>query len=113
MPYSRGDVILVPFPFSDLSGQKKRPGVVISADSHIRAQNDLIVAQISSQVSNPVPPDEYEIADWDGVAGLLFPSVVRPKLFTLEDSMVLKPLGYIPVVEMREIDQRLRMVLSL
>ena len=113
MPYSRGDVILVPFPFSDLSGQKKRPGVIISADSHIAAQDDLIVAQISSQVSNPVPSDEYEIIDWRGAAGLLFPSVVRPKLFTLEDSMVLKPLGYIPIAEMREIDQRFRMVLSL
>ena len=113
MPYSRGDVILVPFPFSDQSGHKKRPGVVVSADAHIRAQNDLIVAQISSQVSNPVPPDEYEIVDWHGTAGLLFRSVVRPKLFTLEDSIVLRSLGYIPVAEMQQIDQRLRMVLSL
>jgi mRNA interferase MazF len=112
MPYSRGDVILVPFPFSDLSGGKKRPGVVISADSHIRAQNDLIVAQISSQVSNPVPPDEYKIVDWHHI-GLLFPSVVRPKLFTLEDSIVLKPLGHLPIAEMLQIDQRLRMVLAL
>lgn len=113
MPYSRGDVVLVPFPFSDQSGQKKRPGVVISADSHISAQSDLIVAQISSQVSSPVPTDEYEIVDWNGAGGLLFPSVVRPKLFTLEDSIVLRSLGYIPIAEMRQIDQRLRMVLSL
>lgn len=112
MPYSRGDVVLVPFPFTDLSGRKKRPGVIISADSHIRAQNDLIVAQISSQVSNPLPSDEYEIVDWPGV-GLLFPSVVRSKLFTLEDSIVLKPLGHMPIAEMLQIDQRLRIVLSL
>ena len=112
MTYSRGDVVLVPFPFSDLSGGKQRPGVVISADSHIRAQNDLIVAQISSQVGNPVPPDEYEIVDWPHV-GLLFPSVVRPKLFTLEDSIVVRSLGHIPVAEMQQIDQRLRMVLAL
>ncbi len=114
MSYSRGEVVLVPFPFTDLSGQKKRPGVVVSADFHIQAQDDLVIAQISSQVDNPVPSDEYEIVDWGrGNAGLLFPSVVRPKLFTLEEKIVIKSLGHIPAAEMTQVDQRLRMVLSL
>lgn len=112
MPYRRGEVVLVPFPFTDLSGQKKRPGVVVSADSHMQAQDDLVIAQISSQVDNPVPVDEYEIIDW-GDAGLLYPSVVRPKLFTLEGGLIIRSLGHMPAGEMAQVDERLRTVLAL
>lgn len=112
MIYSRAAVILVPFPFTDLSGRKKRPGVVVSADSYNSGQDDLIIAQISSQVDRPVSPDEYEIIDWKG-SGLLFPSVVRPKLFTLESSLVIRALGHLTTQEMDEVDKRLRIVLAL
>ena len=112
MPYSRGDVVLVPFPFTDLSGQKKRPALVVSADTYNSAQRDVVLAQISSQVPAVPRSDEYVIIDWLG-AGLNFPSVVRAKLFTIESSMVVQTLGQLPRSEMLLVDDLLRTVLAL
>jgi mRNA interferase MazF len=112
MPHNRGDIILVPFPFTDLSGRKRRPGLVVSADSYNTRQHDLVVAQVSSVIATPLPADEYVIKGWEN-AGLLYPSVVRPKLFTLEDSLVLGTLGRLSATEMSQVDQRLRVVLAL
>lgn len=110
--YRRGDVVLVPFPFTDLSGRKKRPALVVSSDANNQAQDDLVLAQISSQVSSDVPADEHLIVGWQQ-AGLLHPSVVRPKLFTIDSSLVLKALGRLPANDMAGIDNKLRLLLGL
>ncbi|MEH2111812.1 type II toxin-antitoxin system PemK/MazF family toxin [Nostoc sp.] len=41
--YEFGDVVLVPFPFTDQTTTKKRPAVVVSSDSYQRERSDLIV----------------------------------------------------------------------
>jgi len=51
MPFQRGDVLLVPFPFSDLSATKVRPAVVVSSLTYHAAEPDLILAAITSQLS--------------------------------------------------------------
>ncbi len=48
MPYSQGDVVIVPFPFTDLSGSKNRPAIVISNDLVNKSQ-DVILAQVTTQ----------------------------------------------------------------
>ena len=48
--YSRGDVVLVGFVFSDESGRKLRPAVVISSPAYNRARQEVIVAAITSNV---------------------------------------------------------------
>ncbi|MEQ8905174.1 type II toxin-antitoxin system PemK/MazF family toxin [Ekhidna sp.] len=48
MSYSQGDIILVPFPFTDQSGSKRRPAVVVS-NSLVNNSNDLIIAQLTTQ----------------------------------------------------------------
>ena len=46
----RGDIILVPFPFSDQSGQKVRPVLVVSNDHYNNSCDDLIVCGITSRL---------------------------------------------------------------
>ncbi|MBX9641193.1 MAG: type II toxin-antitoxin system PemK/MazF family toxin, partial [Mycobacteriaceae bacterium] len=41
--YSFGDVVLVPFPFTDQSTSKKRPAVVVSSDAYHQARPDLVI----------------------------------------------------------------------
>ncbi len=51
--YSFGDVVLVPFPFTDQSASKKRPAVIVSADEYQRRRPDVIVMAVTSQILRP------------------------------------------------------------
>ena len=48
--YSFGDVVLVPFPFTDQAGTKKRPAVIISSAVYNTAQRDLVIMAVTSQL---------------------------------------------------------------
>jgi mRNA interferase MazF len=48
--FKQGDVVLVPFPFTDLSAIKQRPGLVISPERLNDTRPDLVVAAITSQI---------------------------------------------------------------
>ncbi len=50
MAHSFGDVVLVPFPFTDQSGGKKRPAVIVSSSDYNANRRDLIIMAITSQV---------------------------------------------------------------
>lgn len=87
-----GDVVLVPFPFTDQSTTKKRPAVVVSSAAYNARRPDIIVAAVSSRVRMPSSFGETSLEDWKG-AGLLAPSVVKPVLATIEKGLILRRLG--------------------
>jgi len=90
----RGDIVLVPFPFTDLSGRKVRPALIVSPDP---VGGDILVAFISSVIP-PVPePTEY-VLDVTHPAfvqtGLRSTSVFKMgKIATLHRSLILRRLG--------------------
>lgn len=88
----RGDIVLVPFPFTDLTSSKKRPALVISPDSFNSRQQDLILAAITSHLA--AEQDTLLIGDRDFAEGSLpKKSVVKPtKLFTIHSTLVLKKI---------------------
>lgn len=91
-----GQVVLVRFPFSDLSSSKLRPAVVL-ADV---GRGDYVLCQITS---NPyADPEALEIRDSDFVQGSLQrTSYIRPgKLFTANDSLIVREVGEL-TIEMR------------
>ena len=49
-----GDVVLVPFPFTDQSGTKKRPAVVVSIDGYNTSRRDIVIMAITSQLRAPL-----------------------------------------------------------
>ena len=81
--YRFGDVVLVPFPFTDQTETKKRPAVVASSDRYNNARSDVILMAITSQSSGHSRIGEVVIADWKG-AGLIKASTIKPILTTLE-----------------------------
>jgi mRNA interferase MazF len=109
--YKKGDVVLVGFMFSDESGKKLRPAVIISSASYNRARQEVVVAAITSNVRRHLFGD-HVVADWKG-AGLLFPSVCTGIFRTIKRSMVERKLGVMPKRDMNAIDQTLRDSLSL
>ncbi|MCE2487222.1 MAG: type II toxin-antitoxin system PemK/MazF family toxin [Desulfurellaceae bacterium] len=90
--YEFGDVVLVPFPFTDQTTSKKRPAVVISSSAYHEARPDLIIMAITSQLKASPTVGESAIAEWKET-GLLRPSVMKPVLTTIERGLVLKKLG--------------------
>jgi len=90
--YSFGDVVLVPFPFTDQSGSKKRPAVVISTDRYQRERPDLILMPITSQNPGSTRFGDAPVRDIQA-AGMLMPGVIKPVIFTIEANMVQKALG--------------------
>ena len=71
MEFQRGDVVLVPFPFSDLSTTKVRPAVVVSGSLYHATEPDLILSALTSKIKSATAPLDYVLTDWQ-VAGLRF-----------------------------------------
>ena len=77
--FSRNDVVLVAYPFSDRTGVKVRPAVVVSGPHRSR---DLFVVPLTSRADR-MAEGEFSLADWRS-AGLNMASVVKRGLFTGE-----------------------------
>lgn len=108
---SRGDVVLVGFVFSEGTGRKLPPALVISSGGYDRGRQEVIVAAITSNVDRRLFGD-HVIRDWKG-AGLLFPSVVTGILRTIKRTMVERRLGAMPAPDVRVADDLLRRSLGL
>ena len=92
--YDRGDVVLVSFVFSDESGKKLRPAVVISSTAYNRSRQEVVVAAITSNVRRRLFGD-HPLTDWKG-AGLLFPSLVTGIVRTIKQTMIDRKVGNMP-----------------
>lgn len=86
-----GDVIVVPFPFVDMLAEKRRPSLVLSRQSFNQTHGHTICAMITTAAGTRWPSD-FAIGDL-AAAGLRRPCVVRWKLFTLPNEIILKIAG--------------------
>jgi mRNA interferase MazF len=89
--YNPGDVVLVYFIFSDESGMKKRPGLVVSSNQFNNQRNELIIAAITGQIEK-LRFGDCLVKDYKK-AGLLHPSAVTGVIRTIKSGMVYKLLG--------------------
>lgn len=110
--FQRGDVVLVPFPFSDLSTKKVRPAIIVSGSLYNDSKPDLILAALTSKVASATGPLDYVLSDWQA-ANLHYPSALKPVLFTLDPARVLHCIGALTPRGLAEVDQRLRRALEL
>ncbi|NDJ22994.1 type II toxin-antitoxin system PemK/MazF family toxin [Nostoc sp. B(2019)] len=97
--FVKGNVVVVPFPFSDLTQAKKRPALVIAA----LQGNDLILCQITSRLVR----DEYAIyleAEDFNTGHLKQSSNIRPnRLFTADRQIILSKVGEIKPEKLDEV----------
>ncbi len=90
--YSFGEVVLVPFPFTDQTTAKKRPAIVVSSSDYNFNRPDLVLMAVTSQVREPAPYGDTALIQWEA-AGLIKPSVMKPIFTTIEQGLVIKRLG--------------------
>ena len=92
MSFNAFDVVVVPFPFTDRTSSKRRPALVISdAKNFNKPVGHSVLAMITSAKNSDWPLDT-ELIDLDS-AGLPSASMVRMKLFTLDDRLIIRKAG--------------------
>ncbi len=109
--YERGDIVLVSFTFSDETGERRRPAVIVSSDAYHQSRQEAIIAAITSRTDRILQGDHL-ISDWQG-AGLLFPSIATGIIRTIKQGMIAKKLGTMPLPDMKRIEGNLRDALGL
>lgn len=62
--FRRGDVVLVPFPYADLTTTKQRPAVVVSGSTYHQTEPDIILVAITGQIPQHLAPTDYRLQDW-------------------------------------------------
>lgn len=105
-----GDIVVVPFPFVDVAAEKRRPSVVLSNKSFNQANGHSICAMITTAGHTRWQSDI--VIDDLKSAGLRRPCVVRWKLFTLPNDIILKKAGAMAALDRDKIVEAAREVLA-
>ncbi|MDR2719084.1 MAG: type II toxin-antitoxin system PemK/MazF family toxin [Treponema sp.] len=96
--FVKGDVVIVPFPFTDLSGNKKRPAFVVAN----LEGDDIIVCQITSKSKSDPLALSLNIDDFNS-GGLPVESFIRPnKIFTADKNIILSVAGHLNENKIRD-----------
>ena len=104
-PFDRGDVVIVPFPFTDFTTVKQRPCVVLSSARFNASHADVILAAVTSQLSETPGEDEYILTDREWTAASLpKPSMIKAgKIVTIDQRLVRKIVGRLPADTVRRV----------
>jgi mRNA interferase MazF len=106
--FSRHDVVLVRYPFSDFSGGKVRPAIIVSAN---HPSGDLIIVALTSRTERLLP-GEFLLKGWRA-AGLNVPTAAKRGVYTVNGSLIARVIGSITSEDRESLDGSLRLWLSL
>jgi mRNA interferase MazF len=113
--YSRGRVIVVEVAFSDMSGTKRRPALIVSSEAFHGDLPDVIVCPISSMpryFERPGPGD-LPLQHWKR-AGLRYPSTARvSKVVSLSKKTIVRGLGRVAPQDLQRVEDTFRDALGL
>ncbi|MBD2484151.1 MULTISPECIES: type II toxin-antitoxin system PemK/MazF family toxin [Planktothrix] len=105
---SKNDVILVRYPFSDLSNSKVRPAVVVNAP---HPSQDILIVPLTSKTESLLD-GEFLLSDWSA-AGLNVPTVVKRGLYTVHESLIIQAIGKLSDEDAERLEQSLQAWLGL
>jgi mRNA interferase MazF len=102
--FVKGEVVKIPFPFTDFSQFKRRPALVVSV---LNEHNDLILCMITSRNTrdrDAIPLDNFDFAH----GGLPRAGTIRPnRLFTVEETRVLGSAGHLLPAKLQAVIDKL------
>lgn len=105
MTCKQWDIMVVPFPFSDQPGRKRRPTLVLS-DRRFNVRGHTILAMVTTSGHRSWPGD-VALSD-HRAAGLQMPCIVRLKVFTLDNRLLVKRIGCLSVSDQKKIRLQLK-----
>ena len=94
------DVVIVPFPFTDGPGAKRRPALVVSPSTFNQESGHSVMAMITSASHSRWPGD---IPLDPSLLNLSKACVIRMKFFTLDNRLILRAAGKLPAGERRQV----------
>ncbi|MCA6575861.1 MAG: type II toxin-antitoxin system PemK/MazF family toxin [Pseudanabaena sp.] len=106
--YSKNIVILVRYPFSDLSNAKVRPAVIVNTP---HSSQDILIVPLTSKTGSLLD-GEFVLSDWAAV-GLNVVTAVKRGIYTVNRSLVIKTVGKLADVDIERLEQALRIWLGL
>lgn len=106
--YLKNEVILVKYPFSDLSGSKVRPAVVVNAP---HSSQDVVIVPLTSKTT-ALLAGEFVLAEWNQ-AGLNVESAVKRGIYTVQQSLVVKGIGKLSAADAERLERSLRVWLGI
>lgn len=109
MSYSKGDVILLPYPFTDLKTRKVRPAVVVSKDTE--KYDDIFVVPLTSKINN-LSETEFSLSGWEA-AGLNVPTAVKRGCILVDPTIIIKKVGVLSEADQKSVDSALKKWLAL
>jgi mRNA interferase MazF len=101
--YSRGEIVLIRYPFADLSGAKVRPAVVVNGP---HSSLDIIIVPLTSRTTHLLT-GEFVLADHQG-AGLTIPTAVKRGLHTVQENQVITKVGNLRVFDLDQVDRSIK-----
>ena len=118
MKVQRGDVVMVDFPYSDRTGSKVRPAVVLQSDRWNNALEDIILAPVTSSGKRRVNADTQLLiavsSPTNSGTGLRMDSIVQcENLITYDQALIVRKIGELSAEQMASIDACLKSVLGL
>ena len=105
---SMNDIILVRYPFSDLSGAKVRPAIVVSAP---HSSQDIFIVPLTSKTF-PLLAGEFLLDDWKA-GGLNVATAVKRGLYTVHQTLIVKTVGQLSSRDAPHLQRSLREWLEL
>lgn len=106
--YPKNEVVLVQYPYTDLTAAKVRPAVVVGAPS---ASQDVFIVPLTSQVSS-LEATEFVLVDWKA-AGLNRPTAVKRGVFTVHERLITMRVGTLSAADRVGVERSLRAWLDL
>ena len=101
MIFKAFDVVAVPFPFTDRDATKRRPALVISNEKFNKQHNQIVLTMITTATDN-VWPSDVSLINWQK-AGLKVACHFRLKIFTLDQSLILKAIGHLSSKDVKSV----------
>jgi len=106
--FSRHNLILVRYPFSDLSTSKVRPAVIVSPP-HV--SHDLMIVPITSRLTGLLL-GEFILTEWRA-AGLNVASAIKRGIYTVDSNLVIKLIGQLTPPDTLQLDASIRTWLAI
>ena len=104
---SKGDIVLIPFPFTDLSGNKLRPAIVLYENT-----SDVTVSFVTTQLQWQEPTDL--VINPNPSNGIKKISLIRlSKIATIDKAMIVGKIGVIAPIQINEVDLKLKAIFQL